>query len=131
MCLITESKTPSISEYNISCYKILIPIGGEYITPYRDFPFSIGKVTTDLIDADPLELFDHYIIEEGYFHSYKNIKAAKHVLDELKRQLPKDRVPKIFEAQIPEGTPFFEGQFGDIGSKSLLVIKEYIDQLCC
>ena len=127
MCLISEFKTPSTNSYNILCYKILISVGSELRTPYRDFLFNIGEVTTDSVEGEPSEVFNHYMIEAGYFHSYKNIDAARQSAGLIQRHSPKGTIVKVFEAQIPAGTPYFEGQFEDLCSKSLLIIKEYSD----
>ena len=110
MCLVSEIKTPSTSTYDITCYKILIPVGGKLFTPYRDFLFSVGEVVVDPVDKEPSECFGFLMIEGGYFHSYKNVKAAQKKVEELKRKLPKGKTPKIFEAKIPNGTPFFKGR---------------------
>ena len=127
MCLVSEIKTPSTSTYDITCYKILIPVGGKLFTPYRDFLFPVGEVVVDPVDKEPSECFGFLMIEGGYFHSYKNVKAAQKKAEELKRKLPKGKTLKIFEAQIPNGTPFFKGQLEDLCSKSLKIIEEYID----
>lgn len=127
MCLVSENKTPSTSTYDITCYKILIPVGGKLFTPYRDFLFPVGEVVVDEVDKEPSEVFGRLMIEGGYFHSYKNVNAAKRKIEELKRKVPKGKVLKIYEAQIPNGTPFFEGQFEDLCSKSLKILEEYID----
>lgn len=131
MCLVSETKTPSTSTYDITCYKILIPVGGKLFTPYRDFLFPVGEVVVDPVDKEPFEVFGVLMIEGGYFHSYKNINAAKKKAEELKRKVPKGKTLKIYKAQIPTGVPFFEGQFEDICSKSLKIIEECFDQFCC
>lgn len=127
MCLTSNEKTPSTSTYNITCYKILIPVGGELFSPYRDFLFPVSKVVVDPIDKEPSEIFGVTMIEGGYFHSYTDINTAQKKINELKRKVPKNTVLKIYEAQIPSGTNFFIGLNKDICSKSLKIIKEYID----
>lgn len=127
MCLVSESKTPSTSTYDVTCYKILIPVGGELFTPYRDFLFPVGEVVVDKVDTQPSECFGVLMIEGGYFHSYKNIKAAQKKVEELKRKVPKGKVLKIYKAEIPAGTEFYEGQFEDLCSKALKILEEYCD----
>lgn len=127
MCLVSTTQVPSTSTYDITCYKILIPVGGKLFTPYRDFLFPVGEVVVDPIDQEPFSVFDVFMIEGGYFHSYKNIRAAKKKVEELKRKISKGKTLKIYEAQIPNGTPYFEGQFEDLCSKSLKILEEYID----
>lgn len=127
MCLISEKKTPSTSTYDIQCYKILIPVGGKLFTPYRDFLFPVGEVVVDKVDKEPSECFGVLIVESGYFHSYKNLNAAKKKVEELKRKIPKGKVLKIYNTIIPANTEYYEGQFEDICSKALQVIDEYDD----
>ena len=127
MCLVSKSGTPLTSAYDIKCYKILVPIGDKFLTPYRDFNFPINKVITSKDGERPFEYNGFFLVSEGYFHSYKNLTAARKKVEDLKRKLPKDKIPKVFEAQIPSGTSFFEGQSEDICSKSLKIIKECLD----
>ena len=127
MCLVSKSETPLTSTYDILCYKILVPIGDKFLTPYRDFNFPINKVITSKDGERPFECCGFFLVSDGYFHSYKNLTAARKKVEDLKRKLPKDKIPKVFEAQIPSGTSFFEGQAEDICSKSLKIIKECLD----
>lgn len=127
MCLVSETKIPSISTYDIQCYKILIPVGGKLFTPYRDFCFPIGEIVFDKVNKVPTEVFGVFIIEGGYFHSYRSIAAAKKKIKELKHKVPKVKVLKIYNAKIPAGVEFYEGQFEDICSKALEIIDECYD----
>lgn len=127
MCLVSEKKTPSTSTNDIKCYKILIPVGGKLFTPYRDFLFSVGEVVVDKVDKEPSECFGFLMIESGYFHSYRNLNAAKKEVEKLKRKISKGKVPKIYNAIIPTGTEYYEGQYEDICSKALQVIDERND----
>ena len=127
MCLISETKTPSTSIYDIKCYKILIPVDGKLFTPYRNFLFSIDEVVVDKVDKKPSEYFGFLMIEGGYFHSYKSLEAAKKKVEELKRKAPKGKVLKIYNAVIPTNTEYYEGQFEDICSKALKITDECDD----
>lgn len=127
MCLISEKKTPSTSTNDIKCYKILIPAGGKLFTPYRDFLFPVGEVVVDKVDKEPSECFGVLMIEGGYFHSYKNLQAAKKKVEELKRKVLKGKVLKIYNAVIPANTEYYEGQLEDICSKALKVTDECDD----
>lgn len=127
MCLISEKKTPSTSTNDIKCYKILIPAGGKLFTPYRDFLFPVGEVVVDKVDKEPSECFGVLMIEGGYFHSYKNLQAAKKKVEELKRKVLKGKVLKIYNAVIPATTEYYEGQFEDICSKALQIVDECDD----
>lgn len=127
MCLISETKIPSISAHDIVCYKILIPVGGKLFTPYRDFLFTVGEVVVDKVEKEPSEVFGVVMFEGGYFHSYKNIEAAKKKVIELQRKIPRSKTLKIYKAQMPSGNIFFEGQNEDLCSKSLKIIEECFD----
>ncbi len=127
MCLTSETKTPSTSTYDIQCYKILIPVGGELFTPYRDFLFPIGEVVVDKAEEKTSDCFGVLMIEGGFFHSYKNLSVAKKKVEELKRKVPKGKVLKIYHAEIPAGVEFYEGQFEDLCSKALKIVKECCD----
>lgn len=128
MCLATESKTPSINNgYDIVCYKILVHVGGKLITPYMDFLFPVGEIITDKAPDTSFDAFGFRVIESGYFHSYKTLEAAKKKVQELKRKDKKKKEFRIYRAEIPTETPFFEGQFEDLCSKSLKIIEECLD----
>lgn len=127
MCLVSEKKTPSTSTYDIQCYKILIPVGGKLFTPYRDFLFPVGEVVVDKVNKEIFEHCGALIVEGGYFHSYKNLAAAKKKVEELKRKIPKGKVLKIYNAIIPAEVDYYEGQFEDLCSKALKVIDECCD----
>lgn len=128
MCLATKTNTPSISTNDIDCYKILIPVGGKLITPYRDFLFPVGEVVTDEVEApEPKSFGNVYLIEAGYFHAYDNIKSAKKLQEGFRRKASKRIEFKVFKAIIPAGTPYFQNEFGDICSKSLKIVEECCD----
>lgn len=131
MCLVSMTSTPSISNNDISCYKILIPVGGKLFTPYRDFLFTLNEVITDKVEVPELfPMWGSYLIEEGYFHSFQTLDEAKNKLLEIQAGLKKEKrkdKPKIYHAIIPAGTSYFLGYWGDICSKSLKITKECFD----
>lgn len=131
MCLVSDSKTPSISTNDIQCYKILIPVGGKLLTPYRDFSFPIGVVVVDEVPTPELdEIFGVFMVEGGYFHSYSNLETAKFHLGTIEWKYKKTRrgvTPKIYKAEIPANTQFYNGRAGDLCSKSLKIIEECVD----
>lgn len=129
MCLATKTNTPSISANDIDCYKILIPVGGKLITPYRDFLFPVGEVVTDEVEApEPKSFGNVYLIEAGYFHAYDNLRSAMRKRSELMRRLFNKKTEfKVFKAILPAGTPYFQNEFGDICSKSLKIVEECCD----
>lgn len=127
MCLITSSKTPLISKLTIKCYKILIPIGGKLVTPYRDFVFPVGRVIVDTEVENIIKTIGGFnTIESGFFHSYLERYTAKIALSMMKRTF-KDANLKIYNAEIPLNSEFYIGEYGDLCSKALKIIDECCD----
>ena len=52
MCLYSSQTAPLVADKDIVCFKILIPVDGKLITPYRDFIFSTNVVVK--YDAEEL-----------------------------------------------------------------------------
>lgn len=127
MCLATRSKEPSVSNEDIICYKVLISVKGELITPYRDFCFPIGKVITDKVEPETKEFQEYLIIEGGYFHSCTDILNATRLQLLIKNITGRRDTVKIYKAVIPANTPYFTDGFGDICSKSLKIVEECCD----
>lgn len=119
MCLTSETKTPSTSTYDIQCYKILIPVGSEQFTTYRDFLFSVGEVVVNKAEEKTSDCFGVLMIEGGFSHSYENLSAAKKKVEE-----PKRKILKIYHAEIPAGVEFYKRQFEDLCSKALKIVYE-------
>lgn len=124
MCLFTKDSEPLISTENITCYKVLEVRGDGLVSPYQKYPFIIGKELTDTVSPNPQDVFEYWMIEEGYFHSFTHPSHAEAILPVLKRRNKKAEY-KIFEAVIPKGTQYHNGQQNvDICSKTLKIIKE-------
>lgn len=131
MCLVSRTNIPTKSSYNIICYKVLCLDGGKLVSPYQGFAFNIGTLYKDEKVKQIMVALGVYLIESGFFHSYKDINSAKTCISHLQSRNRKLHIKaqtyKIFKAEIPEGTEFFEGQYGDIASKSLKIIEECFD----
>ena len=125
MCLVTKTNIPSIAKNDITCYKVLISMDNTLRTVYRDFPVSIGVVMTDTAKEEIKHIFGNVLIEGGFFHSCVDIESAKTLINTLSRFDPNSL--KIYEAKIPKGTEYYKGECKDLCSKSLVIIKEYID----
>lgn len=132
MCLISNTDTPSTSTYDIECYKVLIEEKGKLYSPYQRYEYEVDDLYIDSTLESPVETFAGFsMIEKGYYHTYKSKEAAKILILELescfrrtKQKLPKI---KIYKAEIPAGTRFFEGQYSDLASKSLKILEECCD----
>ena len=81
MCLYSKQKVPLIADKDIECYKILIPVDGKLITPYRDFVFSTNSIVEDEAEEHIDELFGTTEISSGFFHSFR---TKERVLEEIK-----------------------------------------------
>lgn len=125
MCLVSEISYSVRSSEDKLCYKVLFINKDTLISPYRNYKFNIGEVTNDIAEESIIPIFNVYMIESGFFHTYASPHHAKILLDKLSRDLPKCFKIGIFEAIIPKGTLYYKGLLGDLCSKSLKIIKEY------
>ena len=123
MCLCTKEKDPKIAEGDILTYKIIASKKNVYYTPYRDYIIQFNIRLEDIIEEDIKYLFNVYMIESGYFHSYTDLESAKKEFLKLKKKMPKNIELKIYDSIIPKGTPYYIGMRSDICSKSI-IIKE-------
>lgn len=123
MCLVSESKIPTKSSYNIIIYKVLALKGKQYVSPFKSFSYIIGETISDIAKENIIEMFDGVLaIESGFFHAHKSVESAKVMKENLERV--KKGTYVIFEGEIPERTLFYEGQFGDICAKSIKLTKQ-------
>lgn len=123
MCLFSEQKTPLVADKDIACYKILIPVDGKFITPYRDFIFSTNVVVKDEAEEHIGEIFGMIEITSGFFHSFIRKDRVLEEIKTLQRKLPKGTKLKVFKAIIPKGSAYYVGQRSDICSKALMIIE--------
>lgn len=123
MCLFSKQKTPLISDKDLECYKILIPIGDKLITPYRDFIFSTNTIVQDTAIEHIGELFGMVEITSGFFHTFITKDRVLEEIKKLQRILPKGTKLKVFKAIIPKGSAYYVGQRSDMCSKALMIIE--------
>lgn len=123
MCLFSNQKVPLIADKDIICYKILIPIGDKFITPYRDFIFSTNTIIEDRAEEHISEIFGVTEVTSGFFHTLSTKERVIEEVKTLQRKLPKGTRLKVFKAIIPKGTTYYVGQRSDMCSKSLIVIE--------
>lgn len=121
MCLVSEEKDPFIAEEDITCYKILIPKDGFYITPYREFAMLTNIEIEDPNTEDIDYMFGVTIVESGYFHCCLNQHGINRIIGNLKKQAPKGTIVKVLKAIIPKGTRYYIGQYGDICAKKIII----------
>lgn len=123
MCLYSEQKVPMVARENIVCYKILIPVNGKLVTPYRDFIFNTNVVTKDEAEEHIGEIFGKTEVSSGYFHSFTTKERVLEEIKVIQRKAPKGTTIKVFKVIIPEGTLYYVGQRDDICSKALIIVE--------
>ena len=123
MCLYSNQTKPLVTNKDIVCYKILIPIGDKLITPYRDFVFSTNVIIKDEAEEHIGEIFGISEISSGFFHSFTTKEGVLEEIKTLQRKLPKGTKLKVFKAIIPKGSAYYVGQRSDICSKSLIIVE--------
>lgn len=116
MCLFKKSRIPKIAIKDIVVYKVLNVYkhdGKKYYETYvRDFPVNLNETVKGVfrIDSFLISLFSD-IIEDGYIHSYTNLKRAK------SECIIKNRC--VVKCIIPKGTLYWEGYEDELASRKL------------
>lgn len=123
MCLFSSQKTPLIANEDILCYKILIPVDGNFVTPYRDFIFNINKIIQDKEEECIREIFGMTEVTSGFFHSFITKERVLEEIKILQRKLPTGTKLKVFKAIIPKGYSYYVGQRSDMCSKALIILE--------
>lgn len=108
MCLISKDNNVQIAEKPITAYKVL---NFEYKSPCKRFDYNPYVRDTNKIvcDVTPYPFFDYtcgkYIVEEG-LHLFTDIYHAEEFAD--------DATELIFKCEIPVGSYFIKGGYGEI-----------------
>lgn len=124
MCLI-PIESAKIADKDIVVYKVLVKSKWVYYSPWRDFPYEIGKLYTAIIgyhtrlayeiDGHPITTT---VIEEGLHafidHSAASLTAARISVSEL----------SIVKGIIPRGAMYVLGAGNEIVSTQLKLIEE-------
>lgn len=145
MCWATKKKKnskPKVSDGNVKCRKLCFKrTSGDddgIISWYEGFRYDVGSTyRTEMQCPDKLSgLGECYTIREG-FHSYEEnclLSLTENKHDMLKRidftyegriswttwAYP-DRMPVILECHIPEGSTYYENEWGEMVSESITV----------
>lgn len=107
MCLISKDNNLQIAKESILAYKVLY---SNYNSPCRGFDYSSyvdnpNKVVCGTIPNPILEYFTgNYIVEEG-LHLFTDLQYAKEFMDDSEL---------IFKCEIPIGSYFIKGKYGEI-----------------
>lgn len=115
MCLVSETKIPNISTEDIKCYKVLIGL----CSPYQEYKYTLNETIKNTTVESITKVFGKFMIESGYFHSYSDINAARHLVSFIWRRRKVRAL--IYNAIIPKGTIYFKGQTNDLCSKSIRI----------
>lgn len=126
MCLITENRIPKTSDKDIICYKIMVKMPSEKLeTPYQHASPDKGNVLVAKGEKFITEtVFGEYIVSYGYIHSFTNIEDAQ-----LHMYCMKHGRKCIYEAVIPKGTQYLEGDFKFMHSyaSDKIILKKEVD----
>lgn len=104
MCLISNFDYPSVSDRDLTCYKVYILINDRYKSPYQkaDMP-KIGELATTLLEKP-----GSYLITKG-FHSFISLIDA---VDEARLiTTVYGYKTYIFKCMIPKDIKYYEGRF--------------------
>lgn len=112
-----------MADKDIVCYKILIPVDGKFITPYRDFIFSTNVVVKDEAEEHIGEIFGMTEVSSGFFHTFTTKERVLEEIKTLQGKLPKGTKLKVFKAIIPKGSAYYVGQRSDMCSKALIIVE--------
>lgn len=123
MCLYSSQTAPLVADKDIVCFKILIPVDGKFITPYRDFIFSTNVVVKDEAEEHVVEIFGMTVVSSGFFHTFTTKERVLEEIKTLQGELPKGTKLKVFKAVIPKGSAYYVGQRSDMCSKALIIVE--------
>lgn len=123
MCLYSNQIAPLVADKDIVCFKILIPVDGKFITPYRDFTFSTNVVVKDKEEEHVGEIFGMTEVSSGFFHTFTTKERVLEEIKTLQRKLPKGTKLKVFKTVIPKGSAYYVGQRSDMCSKALIIVE--------
>ena len=120
MCLITKMAEPTITEKDITCYKVIRKDMSSLY--YDDFKWTFNKVyTTWIATFERTKNVDHAIYQA--FHSYES-------LEDLKKEYYMATVPCLaVKCTIPSGSRLYKGMHNHIKgyASNQLIINEVID----
>lgn len=109
MCLVSKNNNVQIAKEPIIAYKIL---DWNYKSPYKEFDYSpyVENLGETIYDVIPTPFFDYmcgrYVVEEG-LHLFIDLQHAKEYVEDGLDEL-------IFKCEIPIGSYFIEGEYGEI-----------------
>jgi hypothetical protein len=126
MCLITTQSEALVSEEDIKCYKLVIPCGVGYRTPYRNtfISYEKGKGKELIVPSGDEEISEHYdffcrkkyyIVKGGFIHCYQSLEEAKW------RAITYGYA--VLECIISAGTRYYSGVYCDICAKAIKVVE--------
>ena len=101
MCLVTPTKKAYTATADIYCYKVLNEVNGQLQTPFRRFPFELGKTYT----TEEVSEVDANEIGAGFLHAYASPSYMYKRKEEYCHS-GSDK-PAMYLAVIPKGAKFF------------------------
>lgn len=142
MCLLVDSSNILVAEDDIVCYKVFeVNLKtGKLNTFFQHFQMNWDQVYTRL-RSNSLWYVPHrhgYIVDKGYFHSFKEDDAFKFGLlvcyYYFAHLSTTTRIPVIAKCIIPKNTKYYvgkyNGEYDSYASKSIIIQKEFYIQEC-
>lgn len=131
MCLIPEFYEVKTSKKNITVYKILDNLDdGEFLSPFRGAIWKRGETKSVKNFADDIYLATRF---RTRFPKYGNIKIGQGLHSYKKRitaEINRSRSRQVItQCTIPAGTPYIEGNRGDIVSLKLTLKKVFKERM--
>ncbi len=138
MCLtirnVEEYQPPKVAEKDIPCFKILKKLNcGTLEAPYRNnFRYKLGTEYKSELDGKFYGIFNMMEVERGLHTSctyHDAMRVAEHIrMVDFQPKSKRAYEYKIYEAVIPAGSEYYEGDFQIEGksyaSSALRVVKE-------
>ena len=101
MCLYIKDSDEKVSKEPIKCYKYLRRSHGEYSTPYQGTIVADKVVVKSLLPEE--KILGKYVVSSGYIHTFEHDRDAKI------EAFPYYGTYRVFECEIPAGTPYYYG----------------------
>lgn len=128
MCLYRDTVRSKRAKEDITCYKVLLKgkVTGRLYSPYfRSYKWELNKEFV----AEKAKFVTDATINDGYFHTLNNVKAAIQMAIHINASLHNQDVTAfVYQCKIPTGTSYFTGEDCDLqkgyASKKLIIEKE-------
>ena len=109
MCLITEQRTPKVSDKELITYKILYDRGNIPQAPFYGNPYQLDVEYKKDSTLPPFNASNDNVITEQGYHVFTNLRDALTVVQIWELVFNDPHSLKIYKATIPAGSIIYEG----------------------